>query len=221
MIFEELVGEVCERLNLTSDDAKSRVGRDLNTRYRRVTTTIGLQTSRFVQTSKAATIGNRSITFTGVEKLLAVIDKTSGIDVPLTQITMDEMHITPLRGDPPRKFVVTNMHANTVTIYIDSTPATAFTLYADGQASVTTLSGSQTPDFPESFHDILIFGAMADEYRKMDKPQLAMMAEKDYESRLSDLRMWIAKSAYQETYQGRYSGKNFRWTRDAQSAWDN
>jgi len=221
MVFEEIVNEVCERLNLTSDDAKSRVGRNVNTRYSRVTSSIGLQTSRFIQVSTVATIGNRVLTFTGIEQIIAVIDKSSGVDIPLSQITMDEMHITPKRdGQPPRKFAITNIHASSVDIYLDGTPSTGYTLYADGHTTVTTLGGSQTPDFPASFHDVLVYGAMADEYRKMEKPQLAEMSEKDYELRLSDLRMWIAKTAYLERYQGKYAGKNFRWTRDAQTYWD-
>lgn len=292
MIFEELVQEICERLNLTSDEAKSRVGREINSRYRRVTSSIGLQTSRYLQTSKVSTIGNRTVTFTGIEKVMAVIDKNSGKDIPLTEITFDEMHITPVKSEPPRKFAVINMHPTSVDIYLDCIPSNygsqlatvasggtgyavndiltlvggTFTeagtfkvttidasgvitgvtfvgagtytvaasspvsttggtgtgatltvtfgghiLYADGHTTLTTLSGNQAPDFPESFHDILIFGVMADEYRKMEKFQFYQASEADFERRLSDLRMWIAKSAYKDIYQGKYTGRNLRW----------
>lgn len=220
MIFSEIVVEVAERLNLTSDEAKSRIARNLNNRYRRVTSSIGLDTSRFVQVSQIATIGNRTITFQGVEKLIAVIDKSTGVDVPLSQVSMDEMHIIVVKTDPPRKFAVTRIHPSSVDIYVDSVPSTAYTLYADAHTNVINLGANDQPDFPESFHDILIFGGMADEYRKMEKAQLADMSEKDYEARLSDLRMWIAKSAYRDIYQGKYQGKNFRWTLDPQTSWD-
>lgn len=221
MIFSDIVLEVCERLNLTSDEAKSRVAREINRRYGRVTTSIGLSTSRFTQIQTTATVGNRNLTFTGVEKLIAVIDKSSGVDVPLKQITMDEMHITPPRdGQPPRKFSVIRMHPTSVDIYLDGNPTTPYILYADGEITVSTLAGAQTPDFPESFHDLLVYGAMADEYRKMEKLELAEACEKDFEMRVSDLRMFIAKSAYLDLYQGRYTGHNFRWTRDAQINWD-
>ena len=220
MTFDELVNEICDRLNLTSDEAKARVGREANARYRRLTSSIGIDTSRFTQVSKVVTVGNRVVTFTGIEKIIAVIDKSSGIDVPLSHITMDEMHITPVRSDPPRKFAVTNVHAKSVAIYLDATPATAYTLYADGHIILDTLSGTEVPDLPESFHDILIYGVMSDEYRKMEKLPLAQICDQDYERRLSDLRMWIAKSAYKDIYQGRYSGKSFRWTHDSQTYWD-
>ena len=208
MIFEELVNEACERLGLASDEAKSRVGRELQNRYRRVTSGIGLETSRRAEVSKAATTGSRTITFTGVEKILAVFEKlsSSNRDTMLTQITVDQMHITSIRSEPPRNFAITGMHSNSVDVYLDCIPATTFTLYADGETSVTTLSGGQAPDFPESFHEILIFGAMADEYRRMEKLQFSRDCENDYEKRLSDLRMWIAKSAYLDIHQGRYIG---------------
>jgi hypothetical protein len=220
MTFDEIVSEVCEKMNLTSDEAKSRVSRNVNTRFRRATSSIGMAPSRFVQVSTVATIGNRVLTFTGIEKIIAVIDKTSGIDIPLAQITTDEMHITVIKTDPPRKFAVQRMHNNSVDIIVNTTPSSNFTLYADGHVVLGTITGTQSPDFPESFHDCLVFGAMADEYRKMEKVQLAHDCEEDYERRLSDLRMWIAKSAYLDLYQGRYSGHNFRWTRDAQTNWD-
>lgn len=210
MIFDEIVTEVCDQLNLTSDEAKSRIGRRINSRYRRITSSIGLEVSRRVPVSQAVTPGNRYVTFNGVEKILAVIDKSSGKDITLDQVTIDEMHDLPVKADPPRHFAVTTMTANSVTVWLDASPAKAYTLYADGEVTVTTLSGSQAPAFPESFHDILVFGVVADEYRKMEKPSLARDAETDYEKRLSDLRMWIAKSAYLDNYQSKNKWKRWR-----------
>lgn len=210
MVFDELVLEVCERLNLTSDEAKGRVGRAINNRYRRLTSSIGLDTTRRTQVSKAATIGNSTITFTGIEKVLAIIDKSSGVDVPLTQITPDEMHVVPTRNEPPRNYSINKIYSTSVDIIVDCVPTTTFTLYADGLASLVTLAGNQEPAFPQSFHDILVFGAMADEYRKMEKMQLYQAAETDYEKRLSDLRMLIAKTSYMDIYQGK-SNTTKRW----------
>lgn len=202
-----------ERLNLTSAEATARVGRNLNNRYKRLTSSIGMDTSRFTQVSKAATIGNQSLTFTGIEKVNTVIDKSSGKDLILEQLTQDEMHQISVRSEPPRHFSVTNMHYNTVTIYMDCVPTTTFTLYADGIVTLSTLSGTDVPDFPESFHEILVFGTMADEYRKMEKPQLAQAAELDYEKRLSDLRMFIAKTAWLDIYQGKDINR-YPWMRN-------
>lgn len=204
------MSDTCERLNLTSDEAKGRVGRGINSRYRRLTSSIGLETTRRTQVSKAASIGVQTITFTGIEKVLAIIDKSSGIDIPLTQITPDEMHVISLGNEPPRHFSINRVYSTSVDILVDCIPTTTFTLYADGYITLSTLAGSQAPAFPESFHDILIFGAMADEYRKMEKMQLYQLCEADYEKRLSDLRMLIAKSGWQDQYQGK-SVTNKRW----------
>lgn len=210
MIFDELVSETAERLNLTSDEAKGRVGRGINSRYRRLTSSIGLETTRRTQVSTSAQVGNQTMTFTGIEKVLAVIDKSSGVDVPLVQITPDEMHVAPLSNQPPRHFSVNRVYATSIDILVDCIPTSAFTLYADGYITISTLSGNGVPAFPESFHDILIFGAMADEYRKMEKMQLYQLCEADYEKRLSDLRMLIAKSGWQDQYQGK-TVTNKRW----------
>lgn len=203
MIFDEIVAEVCERLNLTSDEARSRVGREVNARYRRLTSSIGLVTSRRTQVSKTATIGSQSITFGGIEKITAVIDKSSGSDITLTEITMSEFHDLSIRDQPPRNFVVNRTNQNSVEILMDCVPTTGFTLYADGHINLATLAGSQAPSFPESFHDILIFGVLADEYRKMEKLDFARDSELVYEARLSDLRMFLAKSAYLDIYPGK------------------
>lgn len=200
MTCDELILEVCEHLNLTSDEAKSRVARRLNSRYRRVTSSIGLESSRRTTVSKAATIGNQTITFTGVEKLITIYTTSGNVHTILEEITPDEMLNEPLINGNPTKFTVVRMYPTSVDIKVNCIPATTFTLYADADVTLTTISGSSQPQFPESFHDILVFGVMADEYRKMEKAQLAMSAEQDYERRLSDLRMWIAKTAWKDIY---------------------
>lgn len=160
--------------------------------------------------SKAATIGNSQVVFTGIEKVNAIIDKSSGSDVPLTEISLDSLHVAPSRTEPPKFYAIYSTGTSTVTIQVDCVPTTTFTLYADGIANLSTISGNQSPAFPESFHDILVFGALADEYRKMEKVPLARDAEGDFERRLSDLRMFIAKSAYIDIYQGT-NNTNTKW----------
>jgi len=219
--FDEIVAEVCDRLNYTSPDAITRVGKRVNERYKRLTSSIGLELSRRTQISTTASIGSALLTFTSTEKVLAVVDKTSGTDVTLTQITPDEMHIIPIRSQPPRHYCIMSMTATSVTITVDCVATTGYTIYADIEAIASTLVTTATPGFSESFHDILVYGAMADEYKKMEKPQLAQMSEQDYEHRLSDLRMWIAKSAYLDITQGKYTASGLLWNRNTQVAWSN
>ena len=86
---------------------------------------------------------------------------------------------------------------------------TAFTVYADVIATAATLSGSTEPAFPESYHDILIEGVLMNEYKRSEKLALAQDAKREYESRLSDLRLWMALSPNKDLYQNKLNSSSF------------
>lgn len=211
MTINELILEITDQLNLSSDEAKARVARKLNIRYRTVTTAIGLAPSRRTRVTKAASVGNRDLTFTGIEKVDNVIDASSGRDLTLDELSHDEMIEKDLRSEPPKHYSIETFTPTTVTIRMDCTPTTTFTLKADGIASATTLSGNDSPAFPESFHDVLIHGVMADEYFKQEKPDLMDIAERNFIVRLSDLKMFVAKSAYLDLYPGKLAPREGWW----------
>lgn len=209
MTFNEIVNEVCAQLNLTSADAIARVGRKLNIRYKRVTTSCGMITSRRTTVSMAASIGVREMVWATLEKVLAISDRSTGVDRTLDEISFNEMRNEPVVTGQPTKFAIERMGSTTTTIILNCVPATAFTLYADGVVTGGTLSGTQEPAFPESFHDLLVEGVMADELRKMQKVSEATIAESVYERRLNDLRQFIAVSAYKDIYQGKTNTTNW------------
>lgn len=212
MTVNELVEYIAEDLSSPSPEAKTRIAHELNVRYKQVTSAIGLIPTRRVQVSTTATIGSNEITFTGIEKIDAVFTvDANGANVILDELNNDEMLAAPVRTEPPKKFSIFNVNPTSVTILVDCVPTTQFTIYAQGLASATTLSGNDQPAFPESFHDILIHGVKADELRRKEKA-LARDAEAMFESRLSDLRMFIAKSAYLMEYRGK--------TQKAEGWWD-
>jgi hypothetical protein len=200
MTLNEMVLYIADQLNLSSPESKARIARNINVRYKRITSAIGMSTTRREEVSQAATIGNRNITFSGAEKLDAVYRKVGTKKYLLDEITMDDMLALSPRDEPPTKFAVYTIAPQSVTIQMDCIPTTTFTLYASVLADVSTLSNNDSPAFPESFHDIIIHGVMADEHRKAEKQQLAKEAEGYFEQRLSDLKMFIAKSAYLEIY---------------------
>lgn len=222
MTFDTIVSEVLDKLNLTSPAATTRVGKEVNERYRRLTSSIGLETTRRVTVPADATLNSRNIIFSGIEKIISVIDRSGGSDIVLSEVTPDEVrNLTTLTG-PARHYAIVRTHPNSVEIETDSIPTlTIYTLYADAHQNLSTLSGNQSPDFSESFHDILVWGAMADEYRKMEKLPLMQDAEAQYAQRLSDLRMWIAKSGFKDINPGKYTSKSFRWTNRSSSIFDN
>jgi predicted negative regulator of RcsB-dependent stress response len=105
-------------------------------------------------------------------------------------------------ADPPTKYAVTNMGERTVTIKLNSIPATQYVLTANVEGNVTQLSGALMPQFSEDYHDILVNMVMADELEKAEKYDKAAAKLKQALARMGDMRLFIAKSAYKETVQG-------------------
>jgi hypothetical protein len=209
MTFDEIVAEVMDRLNLTSDDALARIRRRVNDRYRRVTSSVSLETSRrsvvdvdVDPTASTSTLPD--LTIPNMEKILKVSMVINGGVNVLRDLTFDEVNMLVTRDGNPSAFGVKSMGSKTVTIRLDGYPhTTTFTLTFDGIVSAVNLHDNMEPAFAEDFHDILVEGAMSDELRKMEKPQLAQMSEAKYDQRLSDLRMFIAKSGWHDIYQGK------------------
>jgi hypothetical protein len=204
--FTEIQDRIAERLNIPSSATQSlaRIGRLINDVYREVTTSVGIELSRrSVAVTGTTSLGIATVTFTGVEKLERVYDDTSGTTKILTHVTFDQMcQINPAASDTVRRWVEESWDGNSVTIRIDALPQTVFNLKADGYRVVTSLNGSDVPEFPPSFHDILIEGVLAEEYLKMEKMGLADRAQSKFEKRLSDLRLWNAKNIGQINRQG-------------------
>ena len=164
-----------------------------------------MQTSRQAEVSTTVTIGNPSVTFSGVEKLERVwIENSAGSPTILEQVMLGEIReINPPDSDLPTRYTIMRITSNAVTILLNVAPETAFNIFADGISEVADLSGSTEPVIPESFHDILVEGVLAKEYVKLEKPGLAKISKELYEQRLSDLRMFIAKSGYLIIQQGK------------------
>lgn len=208
MTFDQVVDEVMERLNLTSLDARERVGRRVNTRYRKVVSSVGMQTSQRISTSVLC----HGLTDTDlpvvvvpfIEKIYRITMSISGGVRVLKEKSFDEIdNVATVTGGYPTAWAVKTLGPSEVTIKLDAYPAVDFTLIVEGYDKVIDMEGSQEPFFPEDFHDILVEGAMSDELRKMEKPALAQIAENSYLQRLSDLRFFIAKSGYTDIAQGK------------------
>jgi hypothetical protein len=207
MTFTDMVSRVADRLNLTSAAALSRIGQELNERYREVLTGVGLESAASgISVATANTIvGIRTVTFTGVEKLFSVFNPNFTPPVVLDEFTFDELRNQPIGTDPARRYAIQGMGAATVTIFLDTVPSTIYSLNADAEMTVLDLSGVMEPAFSRSFHDLLVEGAIADELYKLEKYDLSEVKEKNFEKRLSELRYFIAKSAYNDMYQAKDS----------------
>lgn len=210
MTFNEIVAATMERLNLTSPEAQARIGRFVNARYKRVTSGIGLQTSR--RTTVNVTVDPTDpestlpeYTVENLEKILKItMTAGAGGILVLKEKMYDEITVMATNNRFPRAWAPKRMGLGTVTIVFDSFPPDqTFDLKIEGYQIPETLEDDQEPFLPTDFHDLLIEGAMSDELRKMEKPQLAAISENTYNERLSDLRMFIAKSAFLDIAQGK------------------
>lgn len=209
MTFDEIVSRVCDRLNLTSTEAITRVGQFVNDRYRQVVASVGLQPSILTTAIGLTVNGSRYVSFGptddqgGVIKILAVYDATVTPERVFSEATFDTLRNALVTSWPPRRYAISNMASDTVTIFLDAeAEADDVVLTADVLSNSDTLADDSEPVFGENFHDILVFGAMSDELDKMEKPSLSDKQEKKFQARLSDLRLFIATSNYLDIVQG-------------------
>lgn len=210
MTLTEIVAQVAQRMNLTSDAALARIADDVRERYRWVLGTIGLATASRDVVVANTVVGSRYLVFENTIKVLAVFDNTGRT---LPELTFDELRNRIALSGTPQSYALDVMDTSSVTLFLDSVPTAIEAFSADALVDTTALTGSDEPAFPNLYHDLLVYGARAIELRKMEKTDLADEAEREFQTRLSDLRMFIAKSAYLDIYQGKRSGYPWRQPR--------
>jgi hypothetical protein len=193
MTVDEAVAEICGRLNLTSQDAKTRVAATFNRYYHTVTSTLGIDAARFTSVTATTTNGVATVEFTGLEKIDRVIDATDSTAIRLlTEVTIHQVRsMQPGTGEPVC-FAIQSTDYNAVTIRMDTLPQTTYSLVADGWSTLGELTGNDSPAIPASFHDILIQYVLAEEYERKEKTDLADRCFAKAEHRLSELRFHLA-----------------------------
>lgn len=204
MNYEDILNDVLDFMSLSSDEATDRVGRSLNRHNRRISAKLGMASTRKVTMEQTVTIGDSSVTFLGVEKVLAVwieIDDTKRV---LEQHTEAQMTDAKLRdtSDEPTAWAPEHMGSTHVTIMLDKIPETAYTLFAVVIETLADMSGVDEPSFAASYHDALREFAIMDEYRKMEKLPEAKMSFSLAEDIVSELKLFLAKGRYTVTRQG-------------------
>lgn len=200
MTFDEIVSDVAGRLNLTTPDAITRIGLRVNRRYRRIAVSIGLITLRREVNSFSVVAGLRDQDIPG-EKVLSIT--LAGQTRPIDAMLFNEMQETVPTTGAPRRWAVKRQNASTVTVRFDSTMDSGQDMTVEVEAAGSTLVGSAIPAFPESWHDILVYGALSDELNKKEKTKLGNDAEATYATMLSELRLHIAVNGYVDQQQGK------------------
>lgn len=200
MTFLELQNAVMNRLNLTSTDARTRIKAELNLRYREVQSSVSLAKTRYGTITFTTTSGVSNVTQSGVAKLLTVFDPIT-LDQPLNEVSLDQLRwLDPsesVQGIPTDYAIVKHIN-DSLTLKLYPQPVATATLTADALLAGTDMTADgDVPTIPTDYHDILVHGALYDELMKMEKMRpLAEQEEAKFQRRLSDLRYFIAKSAY-------------------------
>lgn len=204
MTFTEIVDQIADYLDLVSTPQKALIGKEVNLVYRRVRTAVQLQPSRrILGVAGPTSLGLQEVTFEGVQKVVRVYDDSSGRAREIEEKLAEEIRlINATTSDHVTKWATLRVGANSVTILCNVKFQTEFDLRADGYDTTDDLSGSQEPAFPEDFHEILIDGVLKKMLGKRGDKQGARDAGTDYERRLSDLKLWHAKTLLGKRRQG-------------------
>jgi hypothetical protein len=207
--FTEIARHVADCYGLKSDEALARIGTSINLRHREIVSSLGIsQVVKGTSATATTTISSRFLTFgptpVAVVKVVAVYNTTLSATQPpiLDEVSKDQMLNEGLVSDPPSKYCIYTMGERSVTIQLNSIPATQYVLTADVEGNTSQLSGADSPAFDEDYHDILVNLVKADELEKAEKYDKAAAKLKQAEMRKGELRLQIAKSAYKELRQG-------------------
>ena len=203
MTFTDLKTVVKDYCGLTSTDADTRIGKAINRHYRRITASLGLDVARFVTRTTTTTNGVQTVTFTEIEKIDRVIDTTDSAAIRLlTETSVHEIRSAQPGSGQAERWAFQNSDADSVTILLDTVPQTTYSLQADGWTTLSDLSGTDEPVFPESYHDVLAWYVISEELLKKEKEKLPAIYMKKAEDLIADLRFFLADSHTRETVQG-------------------
>ena len=219
MTFDTIVTTVLNRLNLTTQVDYDRVAVAVNDRYKRLAVDCGIKTIAKTVATATTTIGSQYLTFgpsstsgIGVVKMISMFNTNFNPYMVMTEMSFQELRNQIPGTDPPRMWAVVNTGAEEVECYLNAVPSAAYLLSADVLAVLDEMSGTDVPAFPVNYHMLLVYGAMADEYDHLEKPDFADKKEKQYEDLSSRLKYLIATSAYKDIVQGKDNYVNPWWS---------
>jgi hypothetical protein len=200
--FTQIRSRVLSRTNQSSATAQTRVGEFINERYRALVTSINMGRVRGGSVSVNTVAATATITPAVIKPRTLRIESLNRI---LTELTLDQIRnidASNTLSGAPDSYAVIAYTATGCTIQLLPVPDDAYAIKIDGLVAGTDLSGVDVPAFPEDFHDILVFGALADEMDHLGRPDEAAKAEAKMNRRTGELRYFIAKSNYLHRVQG-------------------
>lgn len=207
MTHEEIVTEIADELNIVASESIIRLGRLANQSYKRILVSVGMQPSvRAYAVSDATVVGDPTLTFDSMWKVTRIYYlNADGERIFPREVTWDELRFetTTPDSDDISKWALQTQDADSVTVLLDVSPETIFTVYADGYEAVSDLTDDIEPAFPSAFHPVIIDDVLRREYRKKEKAGERQDAKESYERLMGELRLWYAKSLMLDVRQGK------------------
>jgi hypothetical protein len=100
-------------------------------------------------------------------------------------------HVT----DQLMSLIAGSTEARYLVVLLWPTPASAITYSLDVSRTVTDLAvGTDQPDLPEDWHDLVLLGALMDEYQHMSDERYGVAAQ-EYQQRLREFKYWLSQPA--------------------------
>lgn len=221
MTLSDFLTQLSYRLNknasLLDSTTSARLTGFLNQRQRRILSIPGLQHLRYTTTTFPSVASTADYTISSLASVKRITDTAN--QRVLYELSPQDYRLydpNPIT-DTPEAFVwrkTTNTGAVTITLY--PTPSAAVTYTVDGDALITDLSSnSDTPALPLDFHDLLLLGALMDEYQHLSDERYPIAAN-EYKRREGQFRYAMA-----ETATGKSPGlRRRRWGKPSQlGAW--
>ena len=213
MTFSDIQTEIADRLGITASADLTRIGRAINRKHREITSALGVKrTARRTTATSAASVGFSTLSFANCEKVVTLVNRNVTPYFELQEVTLDELRDEmPFQSsDLPTRWAPQSATADTVVILMNVLAATTFSLHGDIYGTAATLSGTNTPLFSESYHDILVDAVLEDEYLKVEKTALSNISKGRVEKRMGELRHWFAVSTTKDIHQGKTRPKGFQ-----------
>lgn len=168
----------------------------LNQRQRRILSIPGLQHLRFTTTTFPSVASTADYTISSIATVHRITDTTDQrVLYELSQQDYRLIDPNTITGTP-EAFVWKNTgNASSVTVTLWPTPAAAVTYTVDADAVISDLSSdSDVPLLPVDFHDLLLLGALADEYQHLSDERYPI-AVSEYRQREGQFRYAMAETA--------------------------
>lgn len=214
MTFLELQNRAMDRLNLSTDDARTRIKNFINERVRSLQTSCHLGNVRRGIVTVLTVADEATLELDGI-----VLPRTLTIPAQnrvLTSKTIDSFRIL----DPgqttrgvPAAYAISLMAPDNTVVELMPVPDGEYGIKVDGiMTGVELTDDADVPAFPEDFHDTIIFGVCADENTHWDKLDRFTYYENKFKERRNEARHFISRQIYLHRMQ---NGMSFDFSSNA------